>query len=561
MSEPTARAARPVRRRQPLHTASWRATPSAAALDSSAARAPRRRSRRSRASPPRSWSSDLTMPGLSGPRAARARARASSRAPTSCCSRRTPRSRARSRRCAWARADYLLKPIQPEELALVVERMLVRRAPGRGERCGCATRSRPSRPAACWLAASSPARSTRSRSTCCSHGRRRARGIALFQRSRAPLSDGIELRGFRDDEANARCAACSCSDKPIDVRARGRASSCSRAGRSIEALRRDRRSTPGQAALGAGARRGGEAGAAGRAPRGQRADASGCVERARLVAAHAARRAAQRRALPPREGARLHRRRHRGLQRALPAPGDRPRDPARRALRHAALGAVPRPRPLQAGERSPRPPGRLAGAAPALARCCSQCVRQVDTLARYGGDEFTILLVDTGPRRGAAQVAERIRRVGRRDAASRAAAARRSGSRSASGVADLSRRHGRDARGAARRRPTRRCTGPSRWAATASARPAISTPERGPGASARRVALNFALSLRRPPPDVRQLVRGADGERPRRAVAPPRPAGRSAPHARAPARSTPALVGQRGGARRLGAAAGATTAA
>lgn len=38
------------------------------------------------------------------------------------------------------------------------------------------------------------------------------------------------------------------------------------------------------------------------------------------------------------------------------------------------------------------------------------CVRQVDTLARYGGDEFTILLVDT-PLRGAVAVAERIRRT------------------------------------------------------------------------------------------------------------------------------------------------------
>jgi diguanylate cyclase (GGDEF)-like protein len=37
-----------------------------------------------------------------------------------------------------------------------------------------------------------------------------------------------------------------------------------------------------------------------------------------------------------------------------------------------------------------------------------QCVRQVDTLARYGGDEFTILLVDT-PHDVALRIAERIR--------------------------------------------------------------------------------------------------------------------------------------------------------
>ncbi|MGH7337809.1 MAG: GGDEF domain-containing protein, partial [Myxococcota bacterium] len=45
-----------------------------------------------------------------------------------------------------------------------------------------------------------------------------------------------------------------------------------------------------------------------------------------------------------------------------------------------------------------------------LSEVLLDCVRQVDTLARYGGDEFTILLVDT-PLRGAVQVAERIRRT------------------------------------------------------------------------------------------------------------------------------------------------------
>ncbi len=40
----------------------------------------------------------------------------------------------------------------------------------------------------------------------------------------------------------------------------------------------------------------------------------------------------------------------------------------------------------------------------------AECVRQVDTLARYGGDEFTILLVDT-PHEPAVAVAERIRRT------------------------------------------------------------------------------------------------------------------------------------------------------
>ncbi len=45
-----------------------------------------------------------------------------------------------------------------------------------------------------------------------------------------------------------------------------------------------------------------------------------------------------------------------------------------------------------------------------LAKLLGGCVRQVDTLARYGGDEFTILLVDTG-HDAALRIAERIRRT------------------------------------------------------------------------------------------------------------------------------------------------------
>jgi diguanylate cyclase (GGDEF)-like protein len=43
-----------------------------------------------------------------------------------------------------------------------------------------------------------------------------------------------------------------------------------------------------------------------------------------------------------------------------------------------------------------------------LSKLLGECVRQVDTLARYGGDEFTILLVDT-EHDVALRIAERIR--------------------------------------------------------------------------------------------------------------------------------------------------------
>ncbi|MEZ4292544.1 MAG: GGDEF domain-containing protein [Myxococcota bacterium] len=80
----------------------------------------------------------------------------------------------------------------------------------------------------------------------------------------------------------------------------------------------------------------------------------------------------------------------------------------KRAARwQSALGPLPRPRPLQDRERRH---GHLVGSDTlrTLSQLLAQCVRQVDTLARYGGDEFTILLVDT-PHDVALQVAERIR--------------------------------------------------------------------------------------------------------------------------------------------------------
>jgi diguanylate cyclase (GGDEF)-like protein len=51
-----------------------------------------------------------------------------------------------------------------------------------------------------------------------------------------------------------------------------------------------------------------------------------------------------------------------------------------------------------------------SGALRQLAQVLLQCVRTVDTVARYGGDEFTIILVDT-EEDVAGQIAERIRQA------------------------------------------------------------------------------------------------------------------------------------------------------
>jgi diguanylate cyclase (GGDEF)-like protein len=300
-------------------------------------------------------------------------------------------------------SDYLLKPIQWEELALVIERILLRRrlvAENARLRDALATIE------ACRVLAS-----------CLEVGdvysvaldlvlgaAGESRGVALFQRSSAPLSDGLELRGFRDDEAN-RLRRVLVHEKPVDVRAVERIELLE-AGPLHQALR--------QAGLDAGqvlaVPVSGEEAEAGLLVVPLRAPADEPLrERAGVVAAHAA--------VALRNAERYEKAKERAFiddvtevynARYLLEAIDRE---LRRADRYAAPLSVlflDLDRFKLVNDRH----GHLVGsqALRQLSRVLLECVRQVDTLARYGGDEFTIVLPDTGET-GAGQVAERIRRV------------------------------------------------------------------------------------------------------------------------------------------------------
>lgn len=300
-------------------------------------------------------------------------------------------------------ADYLLKPVVWDEVALVLERVMLRR---RLVEENARLRDSLETLESCRVLASclevgdvySVALDLLLRSTGAS------RGAAIFQRSSAPLSDGLAVRGFRDDEAQ-RLRRCLVHEKPVDVRAVDRIQILE-GGAVSEALRRagvEAEALLGVPVPGEEAERGllvallsGPADAA-------------LLERAGVVAAHAA--------VALRNAERYERAKERAFvddvtevynARYLLEAMERE---IRRAERYGAELSVlflDLDRFKLVNDRH----GHLVGsqALRQLSRLLASCVRQVDTLARYGGDEFTIVLPDTGEA-GAAQVAERIRRV------------------------------------------------------------------------------------------------------------------------------------------------------
>ena len=301
-------------------------------------------------------------------------------------------------------ADYLVKPVQPEELALLVERLLARRAlVGENARLrdaldtaeACRTLVRCLDPGEIYAVALD----------LLLHRMGRARGVALFRRTAIPMSDGMAFRGF--GEAQARDLRDLLAErKPIEPDSLGELEVISR-GALVDAL--------GEIGLPPGgllsipvAGRDSEAGVLW-IFEDSRPFQQEEVESARLIAAHAD--------LALTNAERYHRAKERAFiddvtdvynARFLRQAIEHEIQRAERYGKQLCVVFLDLDRFKLVNDQH----GHLVGSQVLrrLSQVLQQCIRQVDTLARYGGDEFTILLVDTGIEEGLA-VAERIRRT------------------------------------------------------------------------------------------------------------------------------------------------------
>jgi diguanylate cyclase (GGDEF)-like protein len=301
-------------------------------------------------------------------------------------------------------ADYLVKPVQPEELALVVERILAQRQIlAENERLREALRV---------------AESCRTLLRCLDPGEVYAvaldlllhalpceRGLAVFRRTSFPQSDGVAFRGFEESEAR-QLRRLLVVDKPLDLDALG-ASGLVDEGPAHDALR----------ATGVSCAR-----ALFVPLRGRETEVGGIwllegphpfgpadLERSALIASHAE--------LALHNAERYHRAKERAFiddvtevynARFLLQATDREIQRAERYAKELCVLFLDLDRFKNVNDRF----GHLVGSQVLrrLSQVLRECIRQVDTLARYGGDEFTILLADTGPEAGM-QIAERIRRT------------------------------------------------------------------------------------------------------------------------------------------------------
>lgn len=299
-------------------------------------------------------------------------------------------------------ADYLIKPVQPDALALIVERLLAQRQLlAENERLretlttleSCRTLMRCLDPSELYSVALD----------LLLHTLRRERGVALYRRGSIPLSDGIAYRGFAEDVGRG-LRDTLLGAKPVafesfeDLAVIGDS--------ALHEALRDAGITTGRTLVIPLRGREAESGLLCVFENG-RDFAPSEIERAEMIAAHA----------------------HLALLNA-----ERYSHAKERAFVDDVTEVFNARYLLQATEheiqRSERYErnltvlfldldhfklvndnhGHLVGSQ--ILRQLSQvlltCIRQVDTLARYGGDEFTILLPDTGHVSGLA-VAERIR--------------------------------------------------------------------------------------------------------------------------------------------------------
>jgi len=301
-------------------------------------------------------------------------------------------------------ADYLVKPIRNEELALVVDRILARRkllAENLRLRDelrtldACRTLVRCLDPGEVYAVALDILLGT---IPC-------ERGLALFRRSALPMSDGVAFRGF--DEGQARqLRGALLSEKPVDVDGYSEVEVVSE-GALHEALR-DAGLQPGRLLAVPLRGRESEVGVVwlfeGESPLGPEHR-----ERARLIAGHAE--------LALCNAERYHQAKERAFvddvtevynARFLLQATEHEIQRAERYGKELAVLFLDIDRFKLVNDRY----GHLVGSnvLRQLSRVLQDCSRQVDTLARYGGDEFTLLLVDSDAEEGMA-IAERIRRT------------------------------------------------------------------------------------------------------------------------------------------------------
>ena len=297
-------------------------------------------------------------------------------------------------------ADYLTKPVRPEELALLVRRTLERR---RLAAENLHLRDLLATVEDCRLLSASLDVSE-------IHGialdvllarLHRGRGFAVFHRGPSLATDDVACRGYGDAD---RLRAALVGDKPIDVESIATTEVASQ-GPLLEALRE----------AGFDAERLLVVPVQGRAadggvlvvPEDDRAFEPADLEIARLVAAHAQ--------VAVQNAERYHQAKERAFVDDVTGVYNARylftalEHEIRRAERYGsslALLFLDVDRFKLVNDQH----GHLVGSRTLrrLAELLAGCIRQVDTLARYGGDEFTILLVDTGLEAGLA-IAERIR--------------------------------------------------------------------------------------------------------------------------------------------------------